>query len=279
MTRVSINVSDIVSRFSPGAARRVDPPVMSAPSPAREALNSCVRYREAFPSQRVCFPAAALRNSFIAQWVRDHDVTIEVRSSEDLRSALAAGVYPARLIVHADGLSTTELISCSTHLAVGMTVVGSADHVAAVSRARPARHPELLLHVFDDDVADATARPAFRGGSSALDEAIASILDNGLALRGMHCEIGSYCGSFVSTPAAIGDLITEFARVRAVFGTCMTVLGLSGPALSANEWVTESSEQAKTVDTAVDDACAAVDFPRPAVWMSAGLTASKRWAS
>ena len=58
-------------------------------SPEQEPLRRCVIYRSAFPMTEIALPALALRNPVVAKWVRDQNVAIEVRSSDDLGVSLA----------------------------------------------------------------------------------------------------------------------------------------------------------------------------------------------
>ena len=72
----------------------------------------------------IALPATALRNRSIAKWVRDHRVTVDVRSGEELAMAIAAGVHLQRLTLYADALSESEL-RAAVNLGVGRVVAGS----------------------------------------------------------------------------------------------------------------------------------------------------------
>jgi len=79
---------DFPSLRSPRVVRGGDDgqtPPLSGP------LLRCVIYRRAFSTTEIALPALALRNSVVAKWVRDQNVAVDVRSSEDLGVALAAG--------------------------------------------------------------------------------------------------------------------------------------------------------------------------------------------
>ena len=61
------------------------------PSPTvdEEELRRCKIYRKSFAQTQIALPATALRNQAIAKWVRDHRVSIDVRTGEELATALA----------------------------------------------------------------------------------------------------------------------------------------------------------------------------------------------
>ena len=63
-----------------------------------EDLQRCKIYRKSFPMTEIALPATALRNRAIAKWVRDHRVTVDVHSGEELATAIAAGVMPAACV-------------------------------------------------------------------------------------------------------------------------------------------------------------------------------------
>jgi diaminopimelate decarboxylase len=54
-----------------------------------EELRRCKIYRKSFAQTQIALPATALRNQAIAKWVRDHRVSIDVRTGEELATALA----------------------------------------------------------------------------------------------------------------------------------------------------------------------------------------------
>ena len=101
-------------------------------SPEQEALRRCVMYRSAVPMSDMALPALALRNYVVAKWVREQNVEVDVRSSEDLGVSLAAGIHPRRMTIHAAELSANELLFCTANLEVHQVVVNSADQVGLV---------------------------------------------------------------------------------------------------------------------------------------------------
>ena len=63
----------------------------------------CETYRKSFPMTEIALPAYALRNLPVAKWARDQRIAIDVCTGMEFAVAIAAGIHPARMTVHADG--------------------------------------------------------------------------------------------------------------------------------------------------------------------------------
>jgi diaminopimelate decarboxylase len=226
----------------------------------------CVSYRRALSMTEMALPALALRNSAVAKWVRDQNLAVDVRSSEDLGVALAAGVHPARVTTHADGLTANEILFCTANLAVGRVVVNSTEQVDLLSSVIPQRRQGVLVGMPDVNA------PAY-GRSGEADDAIAATIDHRrLDLIGLQCEIGSRERDFISYPAAIGHMIAAMADIWDRHDVVLTRLALGGGrAVPPGEWAVQLPKLASEIDESLDDACATLRFPRPRVTVSAGL--------
>jgi diaminopimelate decarboxylase len=235
-------------------------------SPEQEALRRCVMYRSAVPMSEMALPALALRNHSVAKWVRDQDVEVDVRSSEDLGVSLAAGVHPKRMTIHADGLSPNEILFCTANLEVHLVVVNSADHVGLLTSVTPRRRRQVLVRMTDVNAPGV-------GSACEVEDTVNAILDRSqLDLIGLHCEIGSQERDFISYPAAIGQMIAEMAKLRQIRGTVLTHLALGGGrAVPSGDWAVQLPELADQIDRSLDDACATLHFPRPIIALSTGL--------
>ena len=118
----------------------------SPPTQDDEELQRCKIYRKSFPMTEIALPATALRNRAIAKWVRDHRVTVDVRTGEELATAMAAGVQLQRLTLYADALSESEL-RAAVNLGVGRVVAASVQQIELTAiHCREAgagcRHPD-----------------------------------------------------------------------------------------------------------------------------------------
>ncbi len=242
-------------------------------------MQRCKTYRKSFPMTEIALPATALRNRAIAKWVRDHRVTIDVRTGEELATAIAAGVRLQRLTVYADALSESEL-RAAVNLGVGRVVAGSVQQIELLRSIVAKRAQDVVIRMTDVNtpvlaIAGVGDRvPAgFRFDSNESDTAIAAVLDHEwLNLVGLHCEVGSQDHDFVSYPAAIGHMIAEMTQVRRNHRVVLTRLGLGGGrAVPSGDWVVELPQLAAQIDDSLDDACGTLRFPRPLVVLSTGL--------
>jgi diaminopimelate decarboxylase len=252
------------------------------PSPTSddEELQRCKTYRNSFATMtEIALPAMALRNRAIAKWVRDHRVTIDVHTGEELAAALAAGVRLQRLTLYADALSESELCAAA-NMGVGRVVAASVQQVELLRSVVWQQAQDVVIRMTDVNtpvsgipgVADGVP-VGFRFDSNESDSAIAAVLDHEwLNLVGLHCEVGSQEHDFVSYPAAIGHMIAEMTQVRRNHHAVLTRLGLGGGrAVPSGEWLVELPQLAAQIDDSLDDACGTLRFPRPLVVLSTGL--------
>lgn len=267
---MSVTLSDVFQSVLSGTTSHASPtrgcvaqgddgqvPPLSGP------LLRCVVYRRAFPMTEIALPALSLRNSAVAKWVRDQDVAVDVRSSEELGVALASGVHPARLTTYADGLTANEILFCTANLAVGRVVVDSTQEVDLLCSVVPQRRQGVLVRM-----SDVTAAPY-----GEADDAIDAIVGHRrLDLIGLQCEIGAQDQDFISYPAAIGHMISAMADIRDRHDVVLTRLALGGGrAVPPGDWAIQLPKIASEIDESLDDACATLRFPRPTVTVSAGL--------
>ncbi len=223
-------------------------------------------------------PACVLRNRMVAQWARDDGLSIDVRTGEELAVAIAAGIHPSRMTVHADTMSESDL--CATvKLAPGRVVVSSYKHIELVATTVEHRAQGVFVHVIDVNapalaVADGQylMQDGFRLDSTGLDRAIEAIVNNArLDLLGLYCDVGQAEHDFVSYPAAIGHIITEMTDIRKQHGVVLTLVGLGGGStVPASDWPVALPELADQIDGSLGDACATMRYPRPIVVLSPG---------
>lgn len=232
-------------------------------------------YRRWFPTAEIAFPATALRNHLLARWVRAEKVAVDVRSGEDLGVAIAVGVHPARMTVHADGLAAHEAVFCASNLAVSRMVVSSTERLDVLRGGiGPHQRQAVLLQMVDGNVRCAAGDFGFRYDSVEAEEAIATAMASPkLSLVGLHGDIGAQVGDSVSYPAAIGDMIAEMACIRDTHGQVLTSVSLGGRSIPNGDWASELPRHAASIDESLDDACATLRYPRPGVALSASQPA------
>ena len=248
-------------------------------SPERVALHRYEVYRKAFPMTEIALPADGLKNRVVAKWARDNRIGVDVHTGEQLAVAIAAGIHPGRLTVHADAMRDSEL-RATVPLGPGRVVVSSIEQIDLLASAAERRTQGVVVRVTDvnaPDLAVVGGGDSFHCGfpfdTAEMDHAIGSILDQPrLNLVGLHCEVGSQEHDFISYPAAIGHMITEMAHIRRTHSVMLTRLGLGvGRAVPSGDWAVELPQLATEIDESLDDACATMRFPRPLVVLSPGL--------
>jgi diaminopimelate decarboxylase len=224
----------------------------------------------------IALPANALRNLPVAKWARDQRLAVDVCTGEDLAVAIGSGIHPARMTVHADGMTDSELRATS-NLAPGRVVVSSMPQIALLGSTVQHRTQAVVVCLTDVNAPSVdmvgSKRCGFPFDSAELDHAVGAVLaDHRLNLVGMHCDVGSQEHDFVSYPAAIGHLITEMEQIRRHHGVVLTRLGLGGcRAVPSGNWSIELPQLARQIDDSLDDACATLRYPRPLVVLSPSL--------
>jgi diaminopimelate decarboxylase len=244
-------------------------------SPEQALLRRCEIYRKSLPMTEIALPAYALRNLAVAKWARDQRLAIDLRTGMELAVAIAAGIHPARMTVHADGMTDSEL-RATANLEPGRVVVSSMSQIDLLASAT-VRTQGVFVRVTELDApvlsVAGTKKRGFRFDSIELDRAVEAVLAaKRLNIVGVHCDVGSEDNDFVSYPAAIGHMITEMTQIRRRGGVILTRLGLGGGrAVPSGDWAIELPELARQIEQSLDDACATLRFPRPLVVLSPGL--------
>ncbi|WP_052765164.1 hypothetical protein [Mycolicibacterium obuense] len=215
------------------------------------------------------YPGVCVRNHDVARWVRKNDVGVQVRASAELGAVISAGVHPARVIVHASGVSAADMVFCSASLGVGCIVVDTFETVDVLARAlRARRHQTVLVDVVDGDSDDDTI---------AVVRAV--LAQPRLNIVGLHTDIGTTPADFVSYPAAIGDLICRMSRIRQSEKWLLTRLALTGVVYTDDEYVAEVSRHSPAIEQSLDDACLTLGFPRPSVIVAASMPSTDMHAA
>ena len=214
-------------------------------------------HRAELKGVEIVYAAKSLLTTEVARWVVDEGVGIGVGSCGELAVALAAGVDPARIVLHGSAASVDEL-RAATAVGVGRVVVDSLMEIAYL--ACEARRPQrVLIQVTSDiDVHDWAAESAERILAQPL-----------LELVGLHCDIGSQDADPAGYGEAIHRIIAAMADIRAAHGVILTELDISGGHAA-------TPELGAVIADALDRACAAERFPRPRVVVESGRAISAR---
>ncbi|MCX2931104.1 LysA protein [Mycobacterium sp. CVI_P3] len=222
-----------------------------------------IGYRDSCAPAEVSFPAAALRDSQVARWLREQRLTVDVRTLAELHSAISVGIHPMRMTVHADRLDGRGIRRVRA-AGVGRVVLSRPEQMTWLGVGRV---QNVLLRMTD------TVTPAAGGGcdfvfdSSAADTAADAVVDcRSTALIGLVCEIGPVFDG----PAVIGNMIAQMDHIRRRHNVVLTrlTLGVGDAGVAAGSSIVRR-DLAEEVSESVHDACAAMRFPCPAIVMAA----------
>jgi diaminopimelate decarboxylase len=245
------------------------------------------RYRAVMPDVDVAYAAKSLLSTTVARWVTDEGLGLDVCSGGELATALAGGVDPAQIIMHGNAKTPDELRD-ATMIGVGRIVIDSPIEIAFLA-GRVRRRQQVMLRVTPDvdthghravttGVTDQKFGFSLTDGHAAV--AVKRILDQPwLELVGMHCHIGSQVTDAALYGEAVRRMVAAMADVRAQHGVILQELNIGGghgvPYVSGDPEL-NLDEFAHVIDDAVNTACAAHRFPRPAIVIEPGRAISAR---
>ena len=188
-------------------------------------------------------PVLAARSlpTTVMRWVDDEGIGLAIRSGADLAAARAAGVDPARMVVHARGLSHDDLVLAAS-VAPGRLVVESTMDVAYLC-GRTSGRQRVLVGAPDGAPDPAVVERVLR--------------EPGLELVGFH-----------SRP---DDDVER--SVRRLFSAMRATRRDHGKFLAEVHLTFDSDPVTAFVDDALDAACAATRLARPRVVIETGCSA------
>ncbi|MGV9678876.1 diaminopimelate decarboxylase [Nocardia sp. NPDC003482] len=246
-----------------------------------EVRRRCRTYRKHFPDAEIIYAGKALLTRTVARWIAEEGLSLDVCSGGELAIALAAGVDPARIVLHGTGKPFCEL-EAAVAAGVGRIVVDSLAEITLLAALATA--PQQVLLRLSPGI-DVPGHPAVRTGatdqkfglplgSPQAREAVERVLRQpNLRLVGFHCHLGSQIHDPDFYGEAIRRLVAELARVRHDHGVTLTELDLGGGhavAYRRGDPELNLAELADIIDDALDAACARTHHPRPHIAMEPG---------
>lgn len=256
-------------------------------------------YREAIGDGDVIYAAKACSVVAVLQLALAEGLSLDVASAGELAAAQAAGATPDRLVLHGNNKSRAELRAAADG-AVGRTVVDDLGELAALAelgeqrlsagrgggagggaggggggdpidvwlRLTPgvaAGHHEAVRTGTDEQKFGLSIR-----GGLAREAVDAAMSAPGLALRGLHCHVGSGVVDPAAFEPAIDAMVAVLGEVRDRHGVELAELDVGGGLGIAEGWGDAEPSIAaygKALRAAVEQACAAhgVNQPRLAV--------------
>ncbi|MEW1738683.1 diaminopimelate decarboxylase [Nocardia beijingensis] len=247
----------------------------------QEVRSRCRAYRKAFPEAEIIYAGKALMIRAVLDWVTQEGLSVDVCSAGELAVALAAGVDPARIVLHGNGKSFDEL-AAAVRGGVGRIVIDSHTEITLLS-ALATTSQQVLLRLSPG--IDVHGHPAVRTGvrdqkfgfplgSDSAAEAIDRVLRRpNLTLAGFHCHLGSQIHRADHYGEAVRRMVAAMAQVRQDHGVVLTQLDLGGGhavAYRGGDAEMNLAELADILEDALDAACARHHFPRPVLALEPG---------
>ncbi|OCB21164.1 diaminopimelate decarboxylase [Mycobacterium intracellulare] len=235
----------------------------------------------------VVYAGKSLLSTAVARWARDEGLGVDVCSAGELATALAGGVDPARIVMHGNAKSPDELRD-AVRAGVGRIVLDSCMEIAYLAGLARRRQRVLIRVTPDIDihghravttgVSDQKFGFTLAGDHAA--DAVARVLAHPiLDLVGLHCHIGSQVSDAALYGEAIRRMVAAMADIRARHGVILTELNIGGghaiPYVPGDREL-DLDELAAAIEDALDEACAAEQFPRPQIVVEPGRAISGR---
>ena len=187
----------------------------------------------------VYYAAKAFISVAVAQWIKDCGIGIDVCTGGELAVALAGGIDPAKIEVHGNNKSLSE-IDRAVSVGVKTVVMDSLheiDRVAAMARKHNKVQgvmlrltPGIQAHTHESiSTAHEDVKFGFSIASGAAWAAVQAVLAHPeLELRGFHSHIGSQIFGTESFQLAADRLIALLAKYRDLYSKELPELDLGG---------------------------------------------------
>jgi diaminopimelate decarboxylase len=245
------------------------------------------RYRKALRGFEIVYAGKSLLTTSVARWAREEGLGVDVCSAGELAIAQAGGVDPARIVMHGNAKSPAELRE-ATRAGVGRIVVDSVIEIAYLAGLARQRQRVLIRVTPDIDIHGHRAvttgisdqKFGFTLAGDQASDAVQRVLAHPiLDLVGLHCHIGSQVTDPAHYGEAIHRMIAAMADIRARYGVILTELNIGGghgiPYVAGDSEL-DLDQLSRTIEDALDEACAAEHFPRPTVVLEPGRAISGR---
>jgi diaminopimelate decarboxylase len=244
-------------------------------------------FRRRLRDVEIRYAAKALLTIDVARWVAAEGAGIDVSSGGELAVAVAAGVAPARIVLHGNAKPVDEL-SDAAAVGVGRVVIDSAMEIAYLSCVARRRQRVLIRVTPGIDIG---GHPAVTTGvddqkfgfaltdGRALAAAERILHQPALELVGLHCHIGSQVTDATLYGEMIRRMLATMSDIRRRHGVVLHELNIGGghgvPYVTGDPEL-DVAELADIIDDALDWACAAERFPRPRIVVEPGRAISAR---
>lgn len=245
-------------------------------------------WRQAFAGWTIYYASKSFLCSTVARWVADADLSLDVASLGELTVALRAGFDPARMALHGNNKSETELRLALTS-GVGRIVVDSSDEIGRLERltAELGVRATVLVRVTTGVEAHtheyiATAHEDQKFGFSiASGQALVAMVrcfhSPNLDLVGIHSHIGSQIFDTNGFEVATRRTLKLMAQFYEATGAMLSELDLGGGfgiAYTAQDTPSTPADLARALGDIVDHECRAFGLTVPQLAIEPGRSIS-----
>ncbi len=248
----------------------------------------CREYRERFaerlPAATICFASKALTTTAICRIIDQEGLWVEVSSAGELYTASQAGCSPERMLFHGNFKLDQEL-EMVLELGVGRVVIDSLSELHRLAemahsggtqvdiylRVVPGIKPQTHSYIQTGQI---DTKFGLHIGTGAAAEGVRAATEmQGVALRGLHCHIGSQMFELDSFARAADVMIEFMAQIRDELGITLEELNLGGGlgiAYTSEDAPPSVAELADTIAEAVQQATDKHNYPVPEVILEPG---------
>jgi diaminopimelate decarboxylase len=244
----------------------------------------CREFVAGFGTEHVIYASKAWPTTAVLQVVAQEGLLVDVASGGELHTALAAGVDPARIVLHGNNKSPEEL-DRALEVGVGRIVLDAMeeiDRLDTLAQARGVRarvllritpgidaHTHEYVRTGHDD-----AKFGFTLSLGLADEALERVLaSDALELIGVHAHIGSQVlgvEAFVANAEVAVDLLARWRDEHGITLREVDLGGGMGVAYAPEDAPVAIAELADVVRGAVVARAEAHDLPVPEVLVEPG---------
>jgi diaminopimelate decarboxylase len=244
----------------------------------------CREFVAGFGTEHVIYASKAWPTTAVLQIVAQEGLLVDVASGGELHTALAAGVDPARIVLHGNNKSVEEL-DRALEVGVGRIVLDAMEEIERLdklARTRGVTAPVLLritpgieahtheyVRTGQDD-----AKFGFTLSLGLADVALERVLAcASLELLGVHAHIGSQVfgvEAFVANAEVAVDLVARWRDEHGITLREVDVGGGMGVTYGPDDTPVPVAELAEAVRSAVAERAAAHAMPVPEVLVEPG---------
>ena len=232
----------------------------------------------------VYYAAKAFICTEVGRWIKDTGIGIDVCTGGELAVALAAGIDPAKIELHGNNKSVSE-IQRAVDAGVGIIVLDSLYEIERVAAAalKTGKIQKVLLRItpgIDTHTHQsiATAHEDVKFGFSIASGAAWTAIEDvrnhsSLELRGFHAHIGSQVFGYETFQLAAQRLIGLLAQYRDEFKSELPELDLGGGyaiAYLPGETTTDPSKALQALASAVEKNCKEHNLAIPKISIEPG---------